>query len=309
MTKEEPILSVVVPVYNRAHIVGRLLDSLVAQTLRPIAIILVDNESTDSTVEVLKQWATLHDAPDFRVTILSEPVHSAAAARRRGLDAVTTPYVLFFDSDDEMKPSHCEDFVRYLENHPNVDIVGRDVFHTFLSGKRRRMRFGRSLRSHIFHASLATIRYVVRTDVIRRAGGWIDSVRFWDDYELGVRLLLTRPSISSLGGEVTAFSYQTERSITGTDFSSNAGGWEYALDLVEQSLQKARKHRELRWVEMRRVDLAAQYVREGRYDLGAKLLGEVLSREKSAYRRLVYKTAFRWVKSGLRGYALFSRLL
>lgn len=309
MKETEPILTIVIPVYNREHIVGRTLDSLVAQTLRPLEVIIVDNCSTDSTLEVVKSWAVQHNSKEFRVHILTEPVHAAAAARRRGLEAVTTPYVMFFDSDDYMAPTHCEDFVCYLKAHPDVDVVGRDVVHTFLSGKSRKMRFGQSLRSHIFHASLATIRYVARTDFLRRSGGWIDDVRQWDDYELGVRLLMTRPTIATLPGKATAFSYQTEKSITGTDYSSNKGNWENALDRVEASLNRAGEKRALRWVEMRRIDLAAHYAREGRNDLAVSLLNDVISREKSAYRRMVYRLAYNWVKSGLRGYAFFSHLL
>lgn len=49
-------LTIVIPVYNRAGIVGRTLESVQRQTLRPLRVVLVDNNSTDATPEVLRAW-------------------------------------------------------------------------------------------------------------------------------------------------------------------------------------------------------------------------------------------------------------
>ncbi|MDE5631667.1 MAG: glycosyltransferase, partial [Muribaculaceae bacterium] len=63
----EKKLSIVIPVYNRGAVVGRTLQSIAAQTYRPLKVILVDNASADDTAAVLRAWQAEVSAPDFEV--------------------------------------------------------------------------------------------------------------------------------------------------------------------------------------------------------------------------------------------------
>ena len=58
------LVSIIIPVYNRAGIVGRTLQSVAAQSYRPLELILVDNNSTDNTLEVLNGFKSRHESPD-----------------------------------------------------------------------------------------------------------------------------------------------------------------------------------------------------------------------------------------------------
>ena len=78
------MISVVIPVWNRAGMVGRTLESLAAQTVWPDRVVLVDNDSTDDTARVLRQWAMGRKD----VEVVCERVPGAAAARNCGLAAV-----------------------------------------------------------------------------------------------------------------------------------------------------------------------------------------------------------------------------
>ena len=71
MNCSKALISIVIPVYNRAAVVTRTLDSVFAQTARPLQLILVDNASTDGSAELLRQWAATHDSSDFGVRLLS----------------------------------------------------------------------------------------------------------------------------------------------------------------------------------------------------------------------------------------------
>ena len=104
------MISLVIPVRNRASIVGRTLDSVAAQTRLPDQIVLVDNGSTDGTLEVLRRWANGRS----NVQVVTEPRPGAAEARNCGLRAVTEEYVMFFDSDDTMPPRHVEEICSEL---------------------------------------------------------------------------------------------------------------------------------------------------------------------------------------------------
>ncbi|MDE6120284.1 MAG: glycosyltransferase family 2 protein, partial [Muribaculaceae bacterium] len=70
MEQSEFEITVVIPVYNRAGIVGRTLETLDAQVFQDFYVILVDNNSTDGTLEVLQQWAGKHPG---RATVLMQP--------------------------------------------------------------------------------------------------------------------------------------------------------------------------------------------------------------------------------------------
>lgn len=263
----EPLLTVVIPVRNRAHLVGRTLQSLADQTVQPAAIVLVDNGSTDSSVEVLRSWA--EGRPN--VEILSEPRPGAACARNAGLERVQTPYVLFFDSDDQMPPRHIEEVAAALRANNLPQILEFESVFVNPAGKEKHspLRSGDELTNHIFHATLATQRYAVSTELIRRIGGWNEALPGWNDLELGVRLLAARPTLAKvrLSSPVRIFTHAD--SITGNDFSSKAGQWERALDFCEQALADFPRHRRL--INYRRAILAGHYRREGHPEQGRGL--------------------------------------
>lgn len=92
-----PLFSVVIPTYNREELVGSTLASLAAQELDDWELIVVDDGSTDGTLEVVQQFADAHAG---RVSILEQDHRGCAAARNRGARQATGEYLAFLDSDD-----------------------------------------------------------------------------------------------------------------------------------------------------------------------------------------------------------------
>ncbi len=302
-------ITIVIPVYNRAHIVGRTLESVAHQTLRPLDVILVDNNSSDNSYEVLQAWKQANEAPDFRVTVLSETKQGACAARNRGLAEVTTPYVMFFDSDDVMLPCHAESFVDAFRQDRTLDIVGRNITISFLNGAKSTKKFRGTLYHHIFHSSFSTQKYAIRTELVRSIGAWNTRLLGWNDYELGLRILTTAsPRVKALKG-VSVITYQQKDSITGTDFSSKHSVWESALDECENLIRNASLPiRYIRYINLRRVILAGHYRKEGSSH-AKRIIDEVLTKEHNCIRRLFYRFAYRYVASGGRGIALLAPLV
>ncbi len=303
-------ISVVIPVYNRAEVVKPTLDSIANQSLRPLDVILVDNNSADNTFGVLNEWKREVEADDFRVIVLREPKPGAAAARNRGLKEVVTPYMMFFDSDDIMAPEHIKRAIEAFNANRDVDVVGWDVKVKTLSGKDSRYRFcdRDMLYNHLFHATFATQRIAARTQLFRETGGWNELLLGWDDYEFGTRILLARPSIKKLDGKPTVMVMLQAQSITGTDFSSRPHEWETALDATEQALLAANRHDMVKYVDVRRVILAGFYYRENATQDAARLFSEVLSRS-GWYRRCVMRLFYNIIGHGGRGIALLARPL
>lgn len=300
MRPEEFPITIVIPVHNRAGIVGATLRSVEAQTFRPLRVIVVDNGSTDNSREVVEQWAAGARTDMFAIDLLSEPTPGATAARNRGMAEVKSEYIMFFDSDDIMHPDHVARAMNGFRSRKRPDIVGWDVtIHTH-GGAIRKGMFSASapLWHNIMHGSMATQRYAARTGLIRRAGGWNTAIRGWNDIELGARLLNLHPKILKLSGPSTVDVMQQEVSITGTDFTRGAGKWESSLDAISATLNTPRQRR---WVRLRRAHLAGLYAAEGSGELAGNLMAKTLTEEPSwLYRRLLTLTA-RLTGRGIRG--------
>lgn len=297
----ESLLTVVIPVFNREKIVGATLESLERQGLK-CPIVLVDNNSSDGTLEVLTRWAEIQRQCGRNTTVVKETTAGAAAARNRGLQEVTTPWVMFFDSDDLMLDGHLNRVHEAIVRYPANDIIGWDVAVRCLDGSRTTRNFADKdiLFRNIFNAIFSTQRYAVRTDFFRRAGAWDANVTGWDDYETGMRLAAEKPRTLKLHGTPTVLVVEQKKSITGTDYSSGAQKWEYALDCCEATLRKYNLHRELRWLELRRMVLAALYAREKSPEAD-RLYSEVMDKTHSLWRRLLLKTAYAYTRHGGRG--------
>jgi glycosyltransferase involved in cell wall biosynthesis len=98
---ERSEISVIIPTYNRARLLGRAIESVINQSMRPAQVIVVDGDSTDDTADVCKAYAEW---------VLYEWQRNAgvSAARNTGIRLARYPWVAFLDSDDYWTPSHLE---------------------------------------------------------------------------------------------------------------------------------------------------------------------------------------------------------
>lgn len=238
------------------------MQSIADQKVLPDEIILVDNGSTDRSWEIMTEWAKER----ANVNLLSEPRRGACAARNTGLKEVRTDFVEFFDSDDIMLPHHIEDFEQAIYRHPDVDIFGRDIYLQDVTGSRRRLYFSarNPMFNHIFRSSLSTGRIVVRTSLVREVGGWDESLNGWDDYELGVRLLLRSVKLRKLKGTPSVIALRHEDSMSGLKYSSHHEHWENALAQVRNNIVKSGRLELIKWIDARCMILASQYMIEAK---------------------------------------------
>lgn len=268
-------ITIVIPVRNRVDLARRTLESVKAQTLRPLRLVLVDNGSTDGTWPMLRQWAEANSGPDFEVTALQETKPGAAAARNAGLREVDTEWTMFFDSDDEMLTSHARRALDCAHASPHASIVGWDVTLRPLEGRDCVKPFATAdaLANCVLHGTMATQRYMARTSLLRRAGGWRDDVMAWNDIEFGARLLALHPVMAKVQGRPTVIVHSTANSITGTDVSHHGADLEHALSCIEVTVGP----KAATLVAMKRAILAGLYRREGSADQASRL--------SKAYRR------------------------
>jgi glycosyltransferase involved in cell wall biosynthesis len=112
-----PLLTVVIPAFNRAALIGRAITSCLSQSFSDFALIVVDDGSTDDTCEVVARYA------DPRITLLKQEQNQGVGpARNRGADTATSDWLVFLDSDDELTAGALETIAGKLRAHvPGVD--------------------------------------------------------------------------------------------------------------------------------------------------------------------------------------------
>ena len=115
------LVSIIIPTYNREHLIGETLNSIIAQTHTNWECIVVDDGSTDNTEEVLKNYKE----KDKRFIFLKRPDNlpkGANTCRNIGLNLANGIYIIFFDSDDLMLKNHISEKVNIIYNS-NFDFV------------------------------------------------------------------------------------------------------------------------------------------------------------------------------------------
>ena len=112
-----PLVSVIVPLYNKAPYVLRALESVAAQTVEDLEVIAVDDGSTDGGDEIVSRF------PDSRFRLIRQPNAGPGAARNRGLREARAPYVGFLDADDRWLPQFLAENVSILERYPTAAAV------------------------------------------------------------------------------------------------------------------------------------------------------------------------------------------
>ena len=114
------MVSTIIPVYNRSGMIDTAVQSVLDQTYRPIEIILVDDGSTDGTLEELKRLEEKH--PEI-IRVASRENGGPGLARETGRQLVRGEFIQYFDSDDLLLPRKFEVQVAALREHPDCGIA------------------------------------------------------------------------------------------------------------------------------------------------------------------------------------------
>ena len=232
------LISVVVPAYNRADFIERTLFSIKKQKHRPIELILVDNGSTDNTCEICRGFAELNSTPDFTVSLYKENRKGASAARNCGMQKATGEWISFFDSDDQMSDDFLSDVAVMIKKNPQADVVAAATCIVNQKGERRQRIFpySKDVNVQILTGQISTQSFVAKTDFVRSIGGWDVDLMRWNDWELGIRILMARPCMVWLKGKAYHSIYSHEDSITGIGFAVSADSLEQALNAAYKDI-------------------------------------------------------------------------
>ena len=238
-------LTIVIPYFNREQFLPRTFRSLERSTRRAARLIFVDNGSQDGSRALCEDFARRH--PEQDILLLSESRSGAAIARNTGLAEVKTPWTYFFDSDDELSPRFIEQMAQTLKEHAeqNFDVIAfRTVMvHPDGSMTQRQSMFNESATDQILMSQLVTQNLFVRTDFLRRIGGWNEQLREWDDWELGIRVLVDGGKVLWLRDCAYHRIYLHPDSLTGKNFLTTCRGIDVAMQSVLNLCREKKKGR------------------------------------------------------------------
>lgn len=192
MESKDPLVSVIIPTYNNGHLIGYAIDSIIGQTYRNWEIIVVDNTSTDHTLELLEGYANKVNLRYF--TIQNEGV--IAKSRNYGIKQVTGEFIAFLDSDDWWEPQKLKESISALNT--GMDLVYHDLWETKSHTMRRIKRKvkTRDLKTPIFTDLLLNGNGIINSSVVVRKAivekiGLISEKKSdiaWEDFEYWLRI-------------------------------------------------------------------------------------------------------------------------
>ena len=166
--RAERKVTVIVPAFNKGATLARTLDSVLAQTLPAAEILVIDNNSTDHTAQLVETYA------ERGVTYVLESKQGVAYARNRGLALAQSPYVCCLDADDALAPTFLDTCVQALVNDPTLGVAYTRLL-TYVNGEPHTVSDWPA--AYNFDAFLEKRNQVptctvMRTDVARRLGGY-----------------------------------------------------------------------------------------------------------------------------------------
>lgn len=123
---DSPLVSIITPCYNGEAYLDRYFASILGQTYAPLELIFVDDGSDDRTARIAESYRAELERKGIRYTYLYQENAGQAAALNRGLKLFQGEYLTWPDADDEMTPDCIEKKVRFLQAHPELELVRSD---------------------------------------------------------------------------------------------------------------------------------------------------------------------------------------
>lgn len=210
MVSKNSTVSVIIPAFNAGKYIGQALDSVLAQRRAANEVIVVNDCSTDNTLDVIAPYAQMYPG---LIKVLSTPANSGvSAARNRGIQAATGELIALLDGDDYWKDNHLSVLVGLLEEHPKAGWAFSEMINLFADGTLREHTCGGSIPDNrpfdgflqfVWFCRAQTSTVIIRRAVFEKVGYFTTEYRQAEDYEMFMRASKDHLVIHS--PEVTTF--------------------------------------------------------------------------------------------------------
>ena len=198
--KELKLVSIVTPCYNAEKYVGRLIESIIAQTYENLEFIVVNDGSKDKTEEVIMSYKDEVEKKGIKFIYKYQENAGVAGATQAGMRCISGDYVTWIDSDDWMSENSIQTKVEYLDKHPECALVcGRVqmVSETDMYQEKGILEYTDEAKENVFKALLmcegvyyAPVGYMARTSFLKESTNNID---IYADLKVGQNWQLLLP--------------------------------------------------------------------------------------------------------------------
>lgn len=180
-----PLVSIIIPTYNREKIIGKALDSVFAQTRQDFEIIVLDDGSQDNTKAVVEAYGP-------KVKYFYQDNKGIAGARNSGMGRAGGRYIAFLDSDDYWLPAKLERQLALFDEHPDYGMVASQCGAVAIDGsyreKNRPGKSGRVLHDLFKKNFIRTSSAVITRQCLEKVGGFDESLREGEEYDYWLRI-------------------------------------------------------------------------------------------------------------------------
>jgi len=191
-----PLISIIIPSFNRGGIIAETLASVEAQTYSNWECIIVDDGSTDQSAEVIKTFEKQNDK--FKFLARKELPKGANKCRNIGIEQSSGEYLVFLDSDDLFHHENLEKRIACLQNNGNADgVIMKTKFFQKIPGDMEGSVFRSSsdyLTDFYNHVCWQTQAGMWKRALVEKAM-WDEDLLIWQDWDFGIKLLIQKPSL------------------------------------------------------------------------------------------------------------------
>jgi glycosyltransferase involved in cell wall biosynthesis len=186
-----PLVSVVIPMYNAANTIEATFQSVVNQTYTNIEIVIVNDGSTDESVEIVKRLVSQCDGKGIRIDLIDKPNGGVSSARNAGMRASRGVYIALLDSDDEWYVDKIEQQVKIMSEHKDIDLLGttrnREVFKRFFFKKFSRLNVI-SARLLLYKNFFSPPTVLLKRKILEETGFFDESQRYAEEGNYFIRV-------------------------------------------------------------------------------------------------------------------------
>jgi glycosyltransferase involved in cell wall biosynthesis len=186
-----PLVSVIIPTYNRAWCVERAVDSVLTQTIRDVELVVVDDGSNDDTARRLAAYGPA-------LQVISQANRGVSAARNAGIAAARGRWIALLDSDDYWLPDKLAVQLQWLDDHADYRICQTEEIWIRngqrVNPKKRHLKYGGFIFERCLPLCLVSpSAVVIHRHLLVAVGGFDESLPACEDYDLWLRLACRHP--------------------------------------------------------------------------------------------------------------------
>ena len=205
MSRNNPLVTAIIPSYNREKVLGQAVDSVLGQNYSPLELLVVDNGSTDGTARLLGGYGK-------SLSVIKVPERGVSRARNAGIRAASGEYICFLDSDDLWLPGKIKKQAELLLSYPSCKVCYTDEIWIRRGVRVNQCRRHRKYSGDIFERTLplciiSPSSVMMHRGVFDEIGLFDESLPACEDYDMWLRItaryfvsFIPEPLITKTGG-------------------------------------------------------------------------------------------------------------